>query len=296
MNLLILRSEMLCCVVFLLPLLVKAQSSSSIYILTMDASKDTVRLTNPRLVTKHKGYNNQPFFHTSLPLLYYASADDSGHTDIKSYNYSTQVTQSITNTVESEYSPALTPGSKFISCVIARPGGQQDLGNYPLNGGKASVVIDNLKIGYYGWTSDSTLLLFVLKGDGFEMHYYNVSTKQDSILPIKPGRCFVKIPGEDAMSFIDKSDSSHWVIKKWMEKNRTIETIAMCPCQQEDFTWTKNGLLITGKGSRLFSYNPKGRTPDWSPVLFTGVVSVLKKITRISVNAENNMLAVVTED
>ncbi len=280
---------------YMLPAMAAGQSASEIYLLDMSVSKDKIILSNPRAISNHKGYNNQPSFHNSLPLLYYASFDDSGRSDIKYYNYATQQTKNLTVTPEREYSPALTPDNQHISCVIQRDNGQQDLGEYPMKGGPLIVLINNLEIGYYGWLSDSTLLLFVLTGRSFELHYFNLKTKQDSLLSLKPGRCFVKVPGENAMSFIDKTDSAKWSVKKLNVATGKIETITDFTGLNEDFTWTTNGLLIAGRGSALFFCNPREHPGLWEPIKLPNGTGSMKKITRLAANTGNDRLAIVAD-
>ncbi|MEJ0031081.1 MAG: hypothetical protein WDO15_12190 [Bacteroidota bacterium] len=69
---------------------------------------------------------------------------------------------SITGTSEREFSPTVTPDKQFLSCIIQRDDGVQDLGKYPIDGGDPALIIDNLKVGYHVWVDNSHLALFVL--------------------------------------------------------------------------------------------------------------------------------------
>ena len=138
------------------------QDGSEIFLFDMKIANGQVVLFNGVNITNHKGYDNQPFFHPSKPIIYYTSFNDSGRSDIKYYDYQKNKVSNLTNTQEREYSPTVTPDGKFISCIIQRDNGAQDLGKYPVNGGKPRVLINDLKVGYHAWVDKDKLLLFVL--------------------------------------------------------------------------------------------------------------------------------------
>src|SRR5277367_4967632 len=118
------------------------QAGSEILLFDVNIQKDNVSLSNSKNITNHKGYDNQPSFHTDLPIIYYSSFNDEGRSDIRFYNYKTGETKSLTNTTEKEYSPTLTLDKQFISCIIQRDNGAQDLGKYPVDGGEALTILN----------------------------------------------------------------------------------------------------------------------------------------------------------
>ena len=180
------------------------QSGSEILLFDLKVIKNKITISNPKNVTNHNGYDNQPSFHSDLPILYYSSFDDEGRADILSYNYKTGVTTAITKTSEREYSPTLTPDKSSLSCIIQRDDGAQNLGKYPVDGGEPSVIIDNMTVGYHAWADNSHLALFIL-GEPHTLHYLRLPTKEDTILAQNIGRSLHKIPGYRAISFIQKS-------------------------------------------------------------------------------------------
>ena len=113
-----------------------AQMGSEILLFDLKIKKNKITLSNPKNITNHPGYDNQPGFNRDEPVVYYSSFNDEGRSDIKSYNYQTGVTTSVTTTNEREYSPTQTPDKNYISCIIQRDNGAQDLGKYPLTGGE----------------------------------------------------------------------------------------------------------------------------------------------------------------
>lgn len=258
-------------------------------------------LANGINVTNHKGYDNQPFFHPSLPIIYYASFNDSGRSDIKYYNYETKETKDITLTREREYSPTVTPDGSFISCILQRDNGAQDLVKYPINGGKPEVLISHLKIGYYAWVGNDRLLLYVLDDSIHNsLHYYYLATNADTVIAENIGRSLQRIPGQNAMSFVQKTSSKLSVIKKFDMTNGVISTLVAALPGQDFFTWLNNGLMLMSDGEKLFYHQETAfeETKDkgWQPVSMPASQTPLKGVTRLATNSTNNKLAVVVSE
>ena len=281
----------------ILPFMGMAQTGSEIYLFDMKVEGKSISLSNPINFTQHKGYDNQPFFARTEPVIYYASAVDTGVvTDVKAYNYKTKKTIFITNTKEKEYSPTLTPDNKFISCIIQRESGAQDLGKYPVNGGQPLVLINHLKVGYHSWMDENRLLLFILDDTSSNsLHLYNLVTKEDKVIIKKPGRSLHQIPGQDASSFVDKSFPKEWLIKKLDNKTFNITLVAPTISGHEDYVWANNGQLIMSDGQKFYSYQP-GSNQGWQMINFQNSNPFIKGITRMAINADNTKLAVVVSE
>lgn len=276
------------------PLVSLAQGGSEIYLFDINFKNGKFALSNPVNITGHKGYDNQPSFHPILPIVYYASANDSGRTDIKSYEYVKGMTRQVTITSEREYSPTVTPNEYYLSCIIQRDNGQQDLGQYLIGGGPAKVLINTLKVGYHTWVDANNLLLFVLADSTNNLHYYNLSTQQSTIIAPKPGRSLHKIPNQQAFSFIDKSSPDQWVIKQFDPATKTTTPIVNTVSKSEDICWTTNGYILTSDGEKLYAYKPQSGK-EWQ-IIETKDLPMLKKITRMAVNKDNTKLAVVVSE
>src|SRR5262245_13514026 len=103
----------------------QAQPGSEIYLFDLSLKKSSVALKNPVNITGRVGYDNQPYFHPDLPLIFFTSADTSGRTDIRSYDYKKKTLIVITESPEREYSPTVTPDKGHLSCIIQRDNGAQ---------------------------------------------------------------------------------------------------------------------------------------------------------------------------
>ena len=272
------------------------QDGSEIFLFDMRIANGQVVLSNGANITNHKGYDNQPFFNPSKPLIYYTSFNDSGRSDIKFYNYQKNKISNLTTTEEREYSPTVTPNGKFISCIIQRDNGAQDLGKYPVIGGQPVILIKDLKVGYHAWVDKEKLLLFVLMDSVTNnLRYYNLTTKKDTVIATNPGRSLHKIPGQHAMSFIQKNEGNDWLIKRVESTTGAISTIVPALPGQENLVWLKNNIIVMSSGNKLFSYQV-GLNKEWQPVIIEGDIALLKGLSRLATNTANTKLALVVSE
>ena len=271
-----------------------AQSGSEILLFDLKIKKNKIMLSNPKNITHHPGYDNQPGFNRTEPVLYYSSFNDDGRSDIKSYNYQTGETSSVTQTPEREYSPTHTPDNAYLSCIIQRDNGAQDLGKYPLAGGDPYVIVDNMTVGYHVWANNSHLAMFIL-GEPNTLHYLRLPTKEDTVLAQNIGRSLNQIPSERGISFIQKNSGTDWQIKKLDTETMAITTIASTLPGREDICWTSEGKIISSDGSKLFILDPKkGKT--WKVIELSNGAELLKGVTRLAVNLKGDKLAVVVAE
>jgi hypothetical protein len=211
------------------------------------------------------------------------------------YNYQTGKTVNITETNEREYSPTVTPDGKYLSCILQRDNGAQDLVKYPINGGKPEVLIDNLKVGYHAWATKDKLLLFVLGDSVNTLHLYDLSTKEDQVLAKNIGRSLNNIPGENAISFIQKVSKTETHIKKYDIKTGAISLIALTIPGKEDLAWLQNNMILMGDADGIYLYD-LNQKDGWMPNIVEGDASLLKGITRMAVNSTKTKLALVVTE
>ncbi|MFZ2906704.1 MAG: hypothetical protein WAZ98_10920 [Cyclobacteriaceae bacterium] len=282
-------------ILLMLPGMVYSQQqppATEIYLLDLSISKKGIALSNPRNITNHPGYDNQPSFHPDESILYYTSANAEGRTDLIEWNYETDTDRFVTQTPEREYSPTVTPDKKFISCIIQRDNGAQDLGQYPVGGGTPDILINTLTVGYHAWIDADNLLLFVL-GDTLTLRKYTLSSKKESILSTKIGRSLHKIPGTSAMSFVHKAWEDVWVIKK-INPDGTMEDLIHTIPGHEDLTWTPDGKIIMSDGKQLFYYQP-GKPQHWREIEMPEQMPS-GSISRLAVSPNGDKIAIVVTE
>jgi Tol biopolymer transport system component len=267
---------------------ISAQTGSEIYIADLDIMDSGIVLSNPKNITNRIGYDNQPSFHPGKHLLYYSSFNEDERSDIKVYNYRNGKTELLTQTKEREYSPTVTPDDKFISCIIQRDDGAQDLGQYPIKGGEPVILINNLIVGYHTWISPAKLALFVL-GAPLTLRVYDLETKKDSIIASSIGRSLHKIPSRNSFSYVDKS-SAQWKINSWSDGD--IETIIETLPAREDLAWSPDGKIIASDGRQFFFYDPKKNDRNWQMFY----ASDLKGVSRLAVSPDGKKIAFVVAE
>jgi hypothetical protein len=275
-----------------------AQTGSEIILFDVKLKKSSIVLSNPVNVTNHPGYDNQPNFHSDMPEVYYSSFDESGRADIMSYNFKTKATHHITSTNEREYSPTLTPDKQYLSCIIQRDDGAQDLGKYPVAGGEPFVIINNLKVGYHAWADNSHIAMFVLgaaENDPSTLHFMRLPTKEDTIIASNIGRSLHKIPGQRGISFIQRDEKESKVMKLDTETMK-VSALAITVANGDHIGWTPLGQLITSDGTRLFFMDLKDAAAGWRQVDIQDGSQLLKGVTRLAMSPNGKKMAVVISE
>lgn len=287
---------------------ITAQTGSEIYLFDLKISGNQLIISNGINITNHKGYDNQPFFNLSQPLIYYSSFDDSERSDIKYFNYETKETKNFTTTHDREYSPTVTPDGKFISCILQRDNGAQDLVKYPITGGRPEVLVWHLKVGYHAWVGLNKVFLFVLDDTVHNsLHNYDVSSNMDTVVAENIGRSLHKVQGEFAISYVQKLTDKQFVIKKYVVPTGVSSPIVNMLPGQDFFCWINQGagnekkrFLLSSDGNKLFFHADNSsvefKDKKWQPVIVEGDAKMLKGITRLAVNSDNTKLAVVVAE
>jgi hypothetical protein len=284
---------------FLLPLILffeKAvgQPGTEIFVFDLEVRGGSLKISNPVNISEHVGYDNQPFFHPTLPLVYFVSADTSGNTDIFEFNYNINRKRKLQATTEREYSPQVTPDGKFISCILQRENGVQDLGKYPIGGGVAATIIDNLTVGYHAWLDNNAVALFTLP-QPFSLHIVNLLEKKDSSIAESIGRSLHKIPGKNALSFLQKVEREQWEIKRFDADQKKISTIVKSISGKDhDMAWATEGKIVMSDGDKVFFYD-LSTSLDWTEVVIQSDIP-LSTITRLAVNSKGNKIALVVNE
>jgi hypothetical protein len=270
-----------------------SQPGTEIYLFDLKVRGEKITISNGRNITNHKGYDNQPYFHPEKPLLYFVSANAEGRTDIFEYNYKTKKTNQLTKTKEREYSPTVTPDKLFLSCILQRDSGQQDLVKYPILGGDAEIVIDTLVVGYHAWADENNAFIFVL-GEPNTLRKYSVREQKDVVVAQNIGRSIHRIPGENEISFIHKMKDDKWIIKSASPAAGITWDIMPTVKGREFLTWTSDGKILMSDDIKIFFTDTKNKS-DWKEVTIKSDIA-LNTITRLAVDAKNKVIALVVNE
>ncbi|MEZ0538117.1 TolB family protein [Fibrella arboris] len=272
-----------------------AQNGAEVYLLDLSEKAGKVTLSNPRNVSNNPGYDNQPFFHPTRPLLYYTAMMPGGQTDIWSYDLRKAVKTPVTRTPDSEYSPTVLPNQTQLSCIVQRKAnGNQDLVSYDLaDPEKTELLLESQKmgkIGYQAWLNADEAVVFVL-GTPNTMHYLNRKTGRDTVIAGQIGRSFHRIPGKQAFSFVQPVGET-WLIRSYDPVRNQVSDVATSGVNSEHYNaWLPSGTLLESRGTELWSFSPK--TKQWQAVALPADLP-RKKLSRIAV--QGKLVAVVIDE
>ncbi|MBT1698615.1 PD40 domain-containing protein [Fulvivirgaceae bacterium PWU4] len=273
---------------------VLAQPATEIHLFELKIKRGKVSIGNGRNISNHKGYDNQPFFHPDRPVLYYVSADKEGRTDIMTYDYSAGQTKRFVQTHDREYSPTVTPDKQFISCILQRDSGAQDLVRYPVGGDEPEIIIDDLTVGYHAWGNNGKVAVFTLPAP-FKLQVFDLNTKNKTVVAERIGRSLHRIPGKNAISFLQKISDEEWVVNSLnMETLQAEPIVKSLPGAEHDMAWTPDGKMLMSDGKKIFCYDP-AKGGSWMEIEITAETP-LTAITRLAVSADGKKLAVVMSE
>lgn len=269
----------------------QAQNNTEVYLFDLNKDGETYRLSNPVNISNNEGYDNQPSFLPDGSGILFSSTRN-GQTDVIHYNISDGSNMWLTDSKGSEYSPTVMPDGKHFSTIILEEDGTQKFWKYPLTGGKNELLIGDIVIGYHAWYNQNTLYSFVL-GEPPTLQKTNIKTGNNSVITEYPGRSLHKIPGSGHISFVDKGDSTQWIIKSINPNEGTITSISNTLIGSEDMAWSPSGNIFMGKGSILYTKNPDENT-KWVESADLSAYD-LSGITRLAISPAGNKIAVVVQ-
>lgn len=274
-----------------------SQEATEIYLLDLEEQDDQIVLSNAINISNNEGYDNQPSFTEDGNAVLFASFR-AGQSDISKYFIQEKYRVWLTDTPESEFSPVQMPGSKkYYTCVRLNKDESQFLYKYAYKKKPPKVLIPDLKVGYYLWLDEKSLISFVIS-DIETLQVSNFKYKIRYPIQSNVGRSLSKIPfnaglGNNLVSFIslEHEDPEIYSINPKTSESKYI-TDALSG--SKDLAWTLKGSMIMGKGNQLYKYKP-GIDKEWKPVKMDIDFS-LKNISRITVSPDGSKLAVVCQE
>jgi WD40-like Beta Propeller Repeat len=237
-------------------------------IYTIDISREArnrLTFSNPILISKEKGYNNQPFFMDDDRSILYVSNNGKGNTDIYKYDMKRKKNKRITNTDEAEYSPRQSMMEEEITCVrVEKDTVTQHFYAYNYSGKKGHLLLpDVTSLGYYTWINGVDIIGLTLP-EPFTLTKYNTVTLKADTLTTHIGRTF--LTHNSKFYYVDKKDTNNFAIRLMPKENirprknsTRVENPIVCNtlAGQEDFCITYDGTIWMGKEGKLYAYHTK---------------------------------------
>lgn len=241
------------------------QPETDIYLVKATQTPKGWQFEAPTNITPRKGYDNQPRFSPDGQGLLFVSASSTGDTDIYQYDLASRTSKRITRTkTRSEYSPQYAFNGSFISAVVVEEDGSQRIWRYDPATGTGSVLMPKLaEIGYYAWLANKQLAYFKL-GTPPTLQQTKTKAQKPKQVADDIGRCLQLHPDGKRLFYVDKSDSTQWMIKSWSKAVGAQRIVATLP-GSEDFCFTPDGSLWMGKGNELFAFDPN-TDQDWQRI------------------------------
>ena len=271
--------------------LIYSQTPTEVYLFELSKVNDQYSLSNPINISNNPGYDNQPSFMKNGRQVLFASTRNQ-QTDIVSYNIRTKKKKWLTNTEGGEYSPLQIRSSNTFSAIRLDPDGYQRLYSYSMYSGKSTELVKDLKIGYHGWVGRDELVSFVL-GEPFTLQHSNIKTGGNTILDDTIGRTIIKLPKSKQVAYISKKQTP-WTVNTIDLESGEIETMIHTLDGSEDFVVTHSGVLIMGKGSVLYNFDPYNHS-DWVRIADLSNYG-LKGITRLAISPKADKIVIVVEE
>lgn len=265
--------------------------ATDIYLLTLNRQDGRILPTEPVNITDRDGYDNQPAFLPDGSGLLYTSIRADGQADTYRYNLGEGSITRLTRTPESEYSPTPMAGGRFFSVVRVEADSTQRLWRFPLQGGEPNVLLEHIQpVGYHAWADSVTVALFVL-GDPPTLQLADLRTGRAKKMADGIGRSLQKIPGSRAISFVHKVVEKEWWVKRLDVDSGTVTALIQTLPGSEDHSWTPDGVLLMGKGSKLYQWDPPV-DEGWREIADLASAGI-QGTSRLAVSPKGDRIAVV---
>jgi len=277
---------------------------TSIYLLDVLRKQDGFHFSTPRCIAGPGGYNNQPWFTPDEKYMLYIRSVDSINTEIYRYDVTKKKSRRLTHTPEAEYSARYSPNEDRITCVrVEKDRIAQRMGVYHLNGRKPGVILPGLqKLGYYEWLNGNEFLSFELP-EPFSLVKHNLANNRSDTLCQAIGRTFAYVRTKNRILYIDKTDTTHWVMRtiapenlRMARKGYKVENPFFTEIfpGEEDFCVFRDGSLLMAHEGILYIKRNPFRHPEekWKELLDLKPYGIAK-CYRLAISPDNRQLAIV---
>ena len=284
-------------ILFLFGFSVLAQNvvNTEIYVFDINKNDQEVLIDNGKNISQNPGYDNQPSFFSGDTLVFSKSREN--QTDISGYSLKDSVSFWKSNTpVGSEYSPQRIPETEHLAAVRLDTTGLQLLYKYDGETGESSVLLPDLKVGYFAFLNSDRILSAVLNDSAMDLVLYNLENNSSKLLVSNVGRSIHKVPGINSMSYTVVNEQKNldlYILDLDKPEHKSYFLVTL-PEGTQDYAWLDKNRILLGKGSQLFLYDLLG-VSEWTPIADLSEKQ-LQNITRLAVNSDATKLALAAEN
>jgi hypothetical protein len=292
---------------------------TEIFLATLSRAGGKLVIGAPANITGSPGYDNQPSFtpdgqqilftsvRGTLPPSLAASVPAGAvQTDIYRYDIRSRRISRVTQTPESEYSPAVMPDGAHISVVRVEADGTQRLWSVIPSGPKISLslVLPDVKpVGYYAWVDDRTVALFILgeRGQPATLQIADAQTGKAELAATGIGRSIQRMPSGQ-ISFVQLERGAEGTpvsptVKLLNTRPREGGSIGIATlvlpvegATDPQLAWTPDGTLLMAHGDTLYSW--RAGDAGWAAVARLDELG-LRSVSRLAVSPKGDRLALV---
>lgn len=254
-----------------------APPSSEIFLLTIEADGKGLRLGAPVNISNSAGYDNQPSFTPNGRAILFTSARNrvvsvpaegvappAAQMDIFRYDIEAKTVTPVTKTLQSEYSPTVTPDGGM-SVIRVEDDGTQRLWRFKLDGSGPVVLLPDVKpVGYHAWIDEHRLALFILgaKGEPATLQIADTRTGRAEVVARDIGRSILTSP-LGGISFVQRGapsgEPARLVVRRFnplASGEARITTLVDVPsgATQPDLAWMADGSLLLAHEGQLLRW------------------------------------------
>ena len=241
-------------------------------------------------ISNRIGYDNQPSFSPDSKKILFVQVPDSQQSDVVEYSIENKSLRKLTNTPESEYSPTFVPDHSKISVVrVDSDSAQRFYLIDPDSPEKVLHIPGTDSIGYFCWLNDSLLAMFLV-GEKFSLTVLNTKSQLQKFITHDIGRCLKLSADKQSLIFVDKSDSTQWMISAYNFTDYSIKQICPTINKNEDLAILPDGSLLMGDEGKLYRRIAES-SEGWKMIM--DYKNSIGPFYRISVNDSGTWIAFV---
>lgn len=245
-----------------------------------------------RNISNRGGYDNQPGFLEDGRSLVFSAIVDGKQSDIYRYLISENASVPYALTGLSEYSPTPIPQAGGISVVRVEADGTQRLWRFSAANATATLIAADVSgVGYHAWLRPDLVAVFIV-GEPPTLELVSLPSGERKLVASNIGRSLARIPGDEALAFIDKGEAGAWRVVRYDLDSGALSELIVTPPGSEDFAWSGNGGMFMGSDQGLLYWDGHPDT-QWTTVELGNQRP--GRITRIAVSPDIRHIALVVD-